>query len=846
MLLRFLMPIIPDLIALEHIRRTDVKEYGSKASTLGELQASGFPVPNGFCLSVPAFRKAGVEFQISSELATALHSATDKLSLINPFLAVRSSATSEDLPGVSYAGVYESVIGVSEPDEIETAVQVVWRSYANPMAVAARTAHQQNDLDGGMGVLIQPVINAEVAGVCFSVDPVKPLSSRVVITASWGLGVGVVDGSIRTDTIWLRREDLAVVDKRIVEKNIQYQLDSLAGLTQVPVSEPQRGAACLLEDWARRIAQFSMAVEQLFGQPQDVEWAIVDGKVWILQSRPIASLDDHEGVKKYAFPVKWENNLETQRFWRRTRYECQGTAPLLPLDIDFIQLLESTRIETCLRMGADRNEDLRVINGQIFTSPAPLPISEAERKVRHQAFRDLQERMIREGRTSWDQWGPEIESANDRLSAVDTSDTDGPGLADFLEEAMAVLSCNNMLHPLMWFKPRQQYFEAFQTLSRLSRIEAERAAYRLIEGEESPLTRLIDGLYALAREARDLPAVADWIRTATHHPTTKSGDELADFPKTTAGAARWFMKFEAFLDKFGDRSGHGFGSESLISSPTWRDRPILVIQLVAKYLSEAVESPSQQRECARHAIEEEVQALCSLCPDSQIVEDFLEQLRFARQVMPIVEIHNHHIEQVSRGQLRRALLAATNWLQSFEVLLEADDIFWLTFSEIVATLQQDEMEGLGNKIKARKEEYQQWRQYQPPAYLGLPPALLHRRPVNTEALTPKALADSGKILGIGASTGVVSGRARVIETWESTPPIEPGDILVAENAGPMWLPFFPILAGIVLETGSLGQHAASTAREYGIPAVMDVHNARQIIKDKDWITIDGTKGIIEF
>lgn len=93
---------------------------------------------------------------------------------------------------------------------------------------------------------------------------------------------------------------------------------------------------------------------------------------------------------------------------------------------------------------------------------------------------------------------------------------------------------------------------------------------------------------------------------------------------------------------------------------------------------------------------------------------------------------------------------------------------------------------------------------------------------------------------------MVSGRARVITTWESAPWIEPGDILVAENAGPFWLPFFPILAGIVLETGSLGQHAASTAREYGIPAVMDAHRARQLIKDGDWITIDGTRGIVEF
>jgi pyruvate,water dikinase len=102
-----------------------------------------------------------------------------------------------------------------------------------------------------------------------------------------------------------------------------------------------------------------------------------------------------------------------------------------------------------------------------------------------------------------------------------------------------------------------------------------------------------------------------------------------------------------------------------------------------------------------------------------------------------------------------------------------------------------------------------------------------------------------QIRGIGASAGLARGRARVVRTWQSAPQVLPGDILVAENAGPLWLPFFPILAGIVLEGGSLGQHAASTAREYGLPAVISVPDATQRIVDRDWITMDGTEGTVE-
>jgi pyruvate,water dikinase len=119
------------------------------------------------------------------------------------------------------------------------------------------------------------------------------------------------------------------------------------------------------------------------------------------------------------------------------------------------------------------------------------------------------------------------------------------------------------------------------------------------------------------------------------------------------------------------------------------------------------------------------------------------------------------------------------------------------------------------------------------------------RPAYTDAVTAGAPKTARQIHGIGASAGVVSGHARVIETWQTTPQILPNDILVAENTGPLWTPFFPILGGIVLESGSLGLHAASTAREYGLPAVIGAPHAMQQTKDGNWLTIDGANGVVE-
>ncbi len=176
-------------------------------------------------------------------------------------------------------------------------------------------------------------------------------------------------------------------------------------------------------------------------------------------------------------------------------------------------------------------------------------------------------------------------------------------------------------------------------LSGFSGSEAERAAYRLLEGEKSPLSRLIDELYQLAKQAYKSQAVLNWMRTAGQiqvadysNGQTKGG--LIDFPKMAEGAADWLDKFHAFLSEFGDRSGHGYGSSALISTPTWHDQPILAIQLAAHYLDDAMEDPRQQREHSRQAIDVKVEALCSKCPDLAIIEGFFAAVKHCPTVYP--------------------------------------------------------------------------------------------------------------------------------------------------------------------------------------------------------------------
>jgi phosphoenolpyruvate synthase/pyruvate phosphate dikinase len=148
-------------------------------------------------------------------------------------------------------------------------------------------------------------------------------------------------------------------------------------------------------------------------------------------------------------------------------------------------------------------------------------------------------------------------------------------------------------------------------------------------------------------------------------------------------------------------------------------------------------------------------------------------------------------------------------------------------------------------IASRQAAYQTWLALDPPAVLGLPDAVLPVRPPYQDDTVSTPTQAGNRIIGLGASPGRVSGRARLVRDLSSLLELQPGEILVAENAGPQWTPFFPALGGLVLDSGSLGQHAAATAREYGIPAVIAAGDATRRIPDGAWITIDGTAGTVD-
>lgn len=195
--------------------------------------------------------------------------------------------------------------------------------------------------------------------------------------------------------------------------------------------------------------------------------------------------------------------------------------------------------------------------------------------------------------------------------------------------------------------------------------------------------------------------------------------------------------------------------------------------------------------------------------------------------------------------MRTAIATAARRLRARGILDDEGDVFWLHAGEILAALRAAQPEPKRALIEQRKAEAGARRSRRPPPLLGVPEAQLDPRPPLKDEVTDGVREGAALLAGIGASAGRRRGKARIVPGTTVMPAVEPGDVLVAVNAGPAWTPIFPVLGGLVLDEGAFGQHATTTAREYGVPAVIRTRSATRRINDGTWVVVDGEAGTVE-
>lgn len=816
---------------------------GRKAAALSRLVEKGFPVPAGVCISTDAYNTAAATWPTELHLPDGLLEELTSAFPTNIPLAVRSSAVLEDMPDTSLAGLYTSFLNVKGLAGLERAVLDCWKSY---------TFAPTNIKKGGISILVQPMLDADCAGVCFTVDPVFLRPDFLLVVSAWGLGAGVAAGSVPTDTARLCRNDLGIKDFSIADKHTAIRL-APSGIGVAPVSVPDElvAAPCLPEGWLQRVGQFGLAIEQVFGVPQDVEWAIAGGQLWILQSRPITALpvETREAVQ---YPIIWENEDEPHHYWWLERARDSSGAPLLPAELDFVRIITRGGHDSVYYGGGANTRWRKYVNGRVYMAAAKSSNSPGHVRVYGAALRDMYERLMEQDVTIWEHWGPEIVQATNRLAAFDASKADGSSLAGHLEDAVATAMRHWMLHTL---SPRPIRFKALlYAYSRMTGLLPEEFAVEipfLLAGIDTIQTRLIEALYDLACLALGSPETAKAYALGNEVDANKDSLKLEPFARG----------FHNLITEYGDRLCYQQVPGYPVELPMpWREVPEHVWKMVAAYLPLAAQGGQANQASlslrdvrieTMRAVNQHIESLCDAAiasgTGSTLVEEFRRTLGYVRRNAAFLDEANHYIDQISEGQYIQALLYAGRWLAARGCLLSQFDIFWLNIDEVLAALRKPST-GLEEVLNERRVQFAEWQALIPPACLGVPdPGLPARSVISPRSMThneERADLPAKTLTGEPASRGRAAGRARLING--DTPPadIAPGDVLVAPNASLLVIPFLPAMAAVVLDHGSPGDHFAITAREFGLPAVCATLHATYNIPEGAWVTVDANTGLV--
>ena len=320
----------PHVAWFQDIRKKDIPLVGGKGANLGEMTHADIPVPGGFCVTSPAYfyfveanqlqdkirdilkdldvnngkqldelssrvRKLVVAAKMPDDLEQAIRSAYSKFKQKDQLVAVRSSATAEDLPDASFAGQQATYLNISGGDDVVRYVQKCWASLFTSRAIFYRVEKKFDHFKIGIAVPVQKMVQSEVSGVMFTINPTNNDRGTIIVESVWGLGEMIVQGSATPDHFEVDRKDFHIKKKEISNQDIQ--LIKVNGVTkEVPVPKSKIGVQKVEDKVILQVAKIGQKLQDHYQFPQDVEWAYEDGKVYIVQTRPITTMKAVESV----------------------------------------------------------------------------------------------------------------------------------------------------------------------------------------------------------------------------------------------------------------------------------------------------------------------------------------------------------------------------------------------------------------------------------------------------------------------------------------------------------------------------------------------------------------------
>ena len=854
--------------------RATIANVGGKGAALAQMARSGLPVPQGFHVTTAAYTcfvaenelapaiEAAVEAadpevpasletaartieelfleqEIPPDVAGAVANAYGELRGSSPVVAVRSSATAEDLPDASFAGQQETFLNIEGAAPVLDAVRRCWASLWTARAIGYR-ARRQIGMEGlSLAVVVQCLVPAEVAGILFTANPVNGRRTEAVINAAWGLGEVVVGGQVTPDTYTLDKETGEVIQREIADKSVMTVRVS-GGTETRPVDDDLRRAPALTDEQAASLVAMGVRVEELFGDPRDIEWALSDGTFKVLQARPITALPEPMAEP----PESWPLPNPVGHYMRASLIDVMPD-PLSPLfaSMALPAIGEGLRrtLDDMIGGTLSLTENYLVtINDYAYMSAtftaadlwwSLVRMVPALPRLLKNAARHWEEVALpryREQVAPWADRDPEAMEPSELLEgALALTEAMGHYLTTLQVDTLGIAAGTEMLFTGIY--------------DRLIKREGDPPAATYLLGTNSLPIQAEKSLYDLAawcREHEDL--IAYVLRTRPEDLVDRMGQ--ADPPETVAAEtwSVWQERFRTHLDRF----GHSIYDLDFIKPIPAHD-PTPLLQTLKVFIRDDRRNPYARQRRLLDRREEAMEAVRNRVGGLKW-KVFNSTQRWARKHTRLREDSIAEIG-LAYPPLRSMLLDLGRRLSEVGAVSTPEDVFWLEHGEVQeiarAVEQGSSVESLDEHVRERKAQWRAEKRVTPPAELPRKGRVLG---IKTDVFLPTSGEEHTErtLSGIGCSPGRVTGTAKILHGPDDFHQMEADDILVADITTPAWTPLFAIASGIVTNVGGPLSHGSIVAREYGIPAVLGTGVATKRIESGTQVTVDGDAGTV--
>ena len=786
------------------------------------------------------------------------------------YYAVRSSSVEEDSSNFSFAGQFETYLYVRKENMLEK-VKEVWISSFSSHVMKYRKEGKINNEVNVPAVIIQEMINSEKAGVGFSVNPVNGDHDEIVISGTFGLGTSIVDGDENGD-LFIYNKETKEIKKEIGIKKVKQSLDFENH--GIKVEEIKVEDEVLNDAEITELGENIINIEKYYGKPQDMEWAFEKGKLYILQSRPITTLEKTD--KKTYNTIIWDNSNIVESYPEIT----------LPLTFSFIRKAYSdvykrfSEITGVPAKVVESYQDvydnmLGLLKGRVYYNLINwykllmlFPNSKGNSKFMEQMMgvkKELSEENLNENlleaegkMTGFEKFRNKLEKykagftlfmnmfliekkAEKFYKIIDenlngkNSDLSNKNIKElkkyykFLENKFLknweIPIINDFL-VMVWFGLSKKMAEKY------IKDDFEKAHNTLIAQEGNSMISVEPSKYIkkMSLMIKNDKSLKDEIRNIIN----KNEKSLIEIFKLTQNA-EFNSTLNEYMEKFGDRTVY----ELKLEAPTLREEPLFLIKMI--YSLSITENV--QEHAKRNILEEQKKIYDSL-KINPIKKYLLKKtLFYAKKFIRLRENLRYERTKVF-GTVRKIMKKMGVHLKNNNLINNEKDVFYLTVDEIFGLVDGSIIDvDLQKLIELRKEEY---KKYQTEAIL--PDRFLTRGFLGEnfyyEDLAGNSQLDENTLQGTGCSKGIVKGKVKIVLNPMDTQ-VEDGDIVVTKSTDPSWVIVFPLLKGLIVEKGSLLSHSAIISREMNIPAIVGVQGATSILKTGDMIQFDGSTGIIK-